>query len=270
MARKSAAPARLPMTLPTTLGVARGLLSFDPPVSELVGAVVSAGAGAVLTGPPPPPPRDVDAAGSDEVADICVDDCVDENDEDEEESDDMDVDEVLFSDEKKDEDSMVLEDVELKPIDEASEEETAELLLDVAVEVDVGEGEVDVERTAVGTPDGHGYAGTVRSLGKGGTAGTEGNTTVGNACTFTRPGVEVARPMTFPLASTVATTSTMTVKTFEGSTAGRRWNMRCARPMTARPFCSRINSGSSTSSGDSGSSSCSCPSLGSTSWARWR
>lgn len=108
MARKSAAPARLPMTLPTTLGVARGLLSFDDPPSELVDAVVSAGAGAVFAGPPPPPPRgDVDAAGSDEVADICVDDCVDENDEDEDDSDDIDVDEVLFSDEKNDDDSMV-------------------------------------------------------------------------------------------------------------------------------------------------------------------
>jgi hypothetical protein len=148
--------------------------------------------------------------------------------------------------------------------------------------VDVGKSDVrglDDESPAIGTPDGNGYAGTVRSLGNGGTAGTEGSTTVGTACTATTPrievgspGVEVARPMILPLVSTVATTSTMTVRTFEGTTAARRWNMRCACPMTARPFCSRFNSGSSVSSRDSHFFSffCSGSFFTDTSWARWR
>jgi hypothetical protein len=193
---------------------------------------------------------------------------------------------------------------ELKLIDEGNTEvamELTELTPDVCTDtdcdtdVDVCESDgrgVDDEIPTVGTPDGNGYAGTVRSLGNGGTAGTEGSTTVGTACTLTTPGVEVgtactlttpgveiaspgvevASPTTLPFVSMVATTFTTTVRTCEGSSAGRRWNKRCARPMTARPFCSRFNSGSSTWSSRSNSSSsfCSCSCFDNTSWARWR
>jgi hypothetical protein len=312
MTRKSAAPARLPITLPTTLGVASGGVEsrvFSAPAAPA--AVVAAGTGAplVFAGPSPPlPPADVQADGSDdEVIDICVDSWVDENC-DEDDTDNVETtDEVLFKVEVGAADSSepenvrwgtkiltltqdLLDAVELMPSEEGNTEgvmelmELMELTLDVCTDIDVdvdesGTGGLDDEVPAVGTPDGNGYAGTVRSLGNGGTAGTEGSTTVGTACAATipgievgSPGVEVASPMTLPLVSTVATTSTTTVKTFEGSTAARRWNMRCACPMTARPFCSRFNSGSSTWSRDSNSSwsFCSCSSFDNTSWARWR
>lgn len=316
MTRKSAAPARLPITLPTTLGVASGGVEFGVlPVPAAPTAVVAAGTGVTLVfaGPAPPlPPADVQADGSDdEVIDVCEDSWVKENC-DEDDTDDVKItDEVLFIVEVRAADSNepenvrwdtkiltltqdLLDAVELRPSEEGNTEgimELIELTPDVCTDTDVDVGEsgargLDDEAAAVGTPDGNGYAGTVRSLGNGGTAGTEGSTTVGTACAATipgtevpspgidvaSPGVEVASPMTLPFVSTVATTSTTTVRTFEGSTAARRWNMRCACPMTARPFCSRFNSGSSTWSRDSNScwSFCSCSSFDNTSWARWR
>ena len=87
-----------------------------------------------------------------------------------------------------------------------------------------------------GTPDGKGNdgtdgmltdgiagtAGTVKSLGKGGTAGTAG--TVGAACALatTSLGAIVSVPITFPSRSTVAMTSTTTVRTGGADSACRR------------------------------------------------
>ena len=134
-----------------------------------------------------------------------------------------------------------------------------------------------------GTPDGHGYAGTVNVLGNAGTDGTDGSSTVGTGGTAGTEGTEgraavtVCCAMTFPRESTVAITSTGTVRIFSGF-ACRRWNMRCPLPMTSRPRCSRTNRGSSASSTKSSSScflssasrSCTVSSLGETSWATWR
>lgn len=126
-----------------------------------------------------------------------------------------------------------------------------------------------------GTPDGHGYdgtGGTFRSLGNGGTAGTEGNAAAtaegatgagagagadAGAGVGCRTGVVVAKPITFPAESTEATTSTLTVTTLWVSCTGRRWNMRWPLDMAARLFCSRIRSGSLVPRNDSTSSSAS-------------
>lgn len=107
MARKSAAPARLPITLPTTLVVASGGVEswvFSVPAS--VAAVVAAGAGApfVFAGSfPPPPQADVEAEGSDDdVNDICVDSWVEVKDGNEVDAEDVDTnDEELLNVEDK-------------------------------------------------------------------------------------------------------------------------------------------------------------------------
>jgi hypothetical protein len=69
------------------------------------------------------------------------------------------------------------------------------------------------------TPDGHGYAGTVRSDGKAGTDGTEGKDTVGTAGTDGTALVTVSCTIVFPLGSIVATTCTPTVRTFDDDAA---------------------------------------------------
>lgn len=68
--------------------------------------------------------------------------------------------------------------------------------------------------TADGTPDGNGNdgtGGTTKSLGKGGTAGTDGTGSVGMAGTEGIGAVTVSWERTTPLTSTVAMTSTATV-----------------------------------------------------------
>jgi hypothetical protein len=111
----SAAPARLPMTVPTVLGVLRGGILLD--VAPARAALVEAGGGEVAAGfapPPPPPLNTVDAVGVGTVksieldAEVCVaDDCVDwledcevvefdESDADEDDNDETDVVEVLL------------------------------------------------------------------------------------------------------------------------------------------------------------------------------
>lgn len=72
MARISAAPARLPTTLPTTLGVGRGAVGPDEP--EPAAAVLTAGS-AVFVGPPAPPTTPVPPVG-DAVALACRDESV--------------------------------------------------------------------------------------------------------------------------------------------------------------------------------------------------
>jgi hypothetical protein len=114
-ARKSAAPARLPITLPTTFVVARGgVESWVPSVPASPARVVAAGAGTtfVFAGPSPPPPADVAADGSnDEVMVVCVDAWVDETC-DEDAPDDVDAnDEELFRVEDRVADNCVPEDV---------------------------------------------------------------------------------------------------------------------------------------------------------------
>lgn len=179
-----------------------------------------------------------------------------------------------------------LEAVELKPLDTSPGVSADVKSLST---VDVGRGEetmgcvVALNGFAVGTPDGNGNAGTEggnKSLGNGGTAGTDGNAIVGAAAAPTPAvpvNVLVSWAITTPWSFTVATTSTATVRIFDGW-ACRRWNMRCARPMTRRRFCSRSNNGSSTSpriiSSSSSSDVASFDCTGSfgvpTSWARWR
>jgi hypothetical protein len=101
--------------------------------------------------------------------------------------------------------------------------------------VDVGSG-VSTEPTVWtdGTPDGNGNAGTVgmltagtdgtvgtfRSLGNGGTAGTVGTTAM--VATASEVGAMVCVPITFPFESTVAMTSTTTVRTGGVDSAWRR------------------------------------------------
>lgn len=238
-ASNSAKPPRLPITLPTTFGVLRG-----PPLSEsslAVAAVVAAGAGAVLAGPPPT--AEVYCAALDEVSEVTEvdEDRVDEVEDRDEDDDEV---EVRLKDEKIDNDSEldVLVMVELKLSVEGKIVVSTELgaAVDIVDEMTTCELGAASTTVTVETPDGRGYAGTVKSLGNAGTEGTEGSRAVGTASTTGIEGVTVSRPTMFPLASTIATTSTATVNIFGEFCAARRWNMRCAVPMTGRPSVSEL------------------------------
>lgn len=169
-----------------------------------------------------------------EVALEVMEDLVDENDDECDEDEDVE----SFDDvELNDEDEVMLEVVELNP-----DTLGKRLVLErVAEGVDSGAPDRDVVATAatVGTPDGHGYAGTdgtCKSLGNGGTEGTEGTArtetregeapaavaTDGARADGTVPtaGVAVCSPITWPAVSSVAMTSTLTVRTLAVTCAG--------------------------------------------------
>jgi hypothetical protein len=150
MTRNSAAPARLPITLPTTFVVASGGVGpwvLSVPTSPT--AVVAAGTGATLVfaGPSPPPPADVEADGSnEEVIEIYADVWLEEKDRDEDDTDDVETtDEVLFRVEARVADSSepenvrrdtkvlifshdLLDSVELRPSEEGNTEGAMELI----------------------------------------------------------------------------------------------------------------------------------------------
>lgn len=191
--------------------------------------------------PPAPPPATVlEAIQAESVvsADVALavmeereEDSADERDEDAGELADDDVDEVALRDDNaEDEDGMDV--VELLNPDTVGKAPTLERL---AAGVDSGAAGLPAVSTApaVGTPDGHGYAGTdgtCKSVGNAGTAGTEGKTTACEVDTTAggikevspTTGVAVACPTTFPEESSVATTSTFTVSTWGVTCAERR------------------------------------------------
>lgn len=83
IARMSAAPARLPTTLPTTCGVSRGAGSELAPASA-ADDVVAAGGTPTMPGalfPPPPPPGYIVDAASEGVVEIADDMSLDDADE---------------------------------------------------------------------------------------------------------------------------------------------------------------------------------------------
>jgi hypothetical protein len=154
-------------------------------------------------------------------------------DDDIEDDFDTDFDEVeLYDEDAKDED--VLDSVELYP-DTVIKAGTPTLER-TGGGVDSGAADcVVVSTAAVGTPEGHGYAGTdgtFKSLGNAGTEGTEGRATavatdgIMAAGVVSTPGVAVTCPTTLPAESSVAITSTLTVKMLAGTCAERRWNRR--------------------------------------------
>lgn len=117
-------------------------------------------------------------------------------------------------------DPLVVE-VELKPIPDGFNVGNAELTWAGASVVAGSSVAVRASlRLGDGTPDGNGNAGTdggTRSVGNGGTEGTAG--TVGRASAMGR--VRVSWITVFPASSMVATTSTGTVSTLDGSAC--RW-----------------------------------------------
>ena len=250
-----ATPARLPITDPTTFGVSNGLLGSFP----VIGAVVDVAEGAAVfagsTIPPPPNPPAVLEAIADRLVlcvvdvglDVTEDDVeefedvgVEDSDDDGTGDDDADVCDNVVCDDEGVSDAVELGAVELGP----GSDDDASALDDVGAGADCDSAGADCALTSfVGTPDGHGYAGTggtSRSLGNGGTDGTDGTAamtaTVGsgdmemaaaamvasNAATTVgvglSPGVTVAREATFPAESREAMTSTVTT-----SRAGCTW-----------------------------------------------